>query len=60
MNQVILTEIQQKKKRQTEIAKYLDCIFIRINPHTKDFSAYNGLGEIYKFFDFKKIAGIKI
>ena len=45
----------KENKRQTEIAKYLDCKFIRINPDKKDFSAYDGLGEIYKFFDeFKK------
>ena len=45
----------RKNKRQTEIAKYLDCKFIRLNPDGKDFSAYDGLGEIFKFFDeFKK------
>ena len=45
----------KENKRQTEIAKYLDCKFIRIDPDKKDFSAYNGLGEIFKFFDeFKK------
>ena len=44
-----------ENKRLTEIAKYLDCKFIRINPDKKDFSAYDGLGEIYKLFDeFKK------
>ena len=42
-------------KRQTKIAKYLHCKFIRINPDEKNFSAYDGLGEIFKFFDeFKK------
>ena len=45
----------KENKRQTEIAKYLDCKFIRINPDKKDFSAYDGLGEICKFFpEFKK------
>ena len=45
----------KEKKRQTEIAEYLDCKFIWINPDKKDFSAYNGHGEIYKYFDkFKK------
>ena len=39
------------KKRQTEIAKYLDCKFIRINPDKKDFSAYEGLGQMFKFID---------
>ena len=37
----------KEKERQTEIAEYLDCKFIRINPDKKDFSAYDGLGEIY-------------
>ena len=32
-----------ENKRLTEIAKYLDCKFIRINPDKKDFSAYDGL-----------------
>ena len=41
----------KEKERQTEIAEYLDCKFIRINPDKKDFGAYDGLGEIYKFFD---------
>ena len=45
----------KENKRQIEIAKYLDCKFIRINPDKKDFSAYDGLGEIFKFIDeFKK------
>ena len=45
----------KENKRQTEIEKYLDCKFIWINPNKKDFSAYDGLGEIYKSFDkFKK------
>ena len=45
----------KEKERQTEITKYLGCKFIRINPDKKDFSAYDGLGKIYKFFDkFKK------
>ena len=45
----------KENERQTEITKYLDCKFIRINPDKKDFSAYDGLGEIFKFFDeFKK------
>ena len=44
-------------KRQTEIAKYIDCKFIRINPDKKHFSAYDGLGEIFKFIDeFKKMS----
>ena len=51
----------KENKRQTEIAKYLDCKFIRINLDKKDFSDYDGLGEIYKFFDeFKKREIIKI
>ena len=46
----------KEKERQTEIAEYLGCKFIRINPDEKNFSAYDGLGEIYKFFDgFEKI-----
>ena len=45
----------KENERQTEIAKHLDCTFIRINPDKKDFSDYAGLDEIYKFFDeFKK------
>ena len=45
----------KENKRQTEIAEYLDCTFIRINPDKKDFSTYDGLGEMYQFFDeFKK------
>ena len=45
----------KENKRQTEITKYLDCKFIRINPDKKDFSAYDRLSEIYNFFDaFKK------
>ena len=48
-------DLVKENKRWTEITKYLDCKFIRINPDKKDFSAYDGLGEIYKFFDeFKK------
>ena len=48
-------DVVKEKERQTEIPAYLDCKFIRINPDKKDFSAYDGLGEIYKFFDeFKK------
>ena len=42
----------KEKERQTEITKCLGFKFIRINP---DFSAYDGLGEIYKIFgEFKK------
>ena len=45
----------KENKRQTEIAEYLDCKFIKINPDKKDFSTYDDLGEIYRFFDkFKK------
>ena len=45
----------KENKRQTEITKYLHCKFIRINPDKKDFSAYDALGEIYKFLgEFKK------
>ena len=45
----------KENKRQIEIAKYLDCKFIRINPDKKDFSAYDGLGEIFKFVnEFQK------
>ena len=45
----------KENKRQTEIAKYLDCKFIRINPDKKYFNAYDRLGEIFKFIDeFKK------
>ena len=45
----------KENKRQTEVAKYLDCNFIRINTDKKDFSAYDGLGEIYNFFhEFRK------
>ena len=49
----------KKNKRQTEITKYLDCKFIGINPDKKDFSAYDGLGEIHKFFDEFKRREIK-
>ena len=41
----------KENERQTKITKYLDCEFIRINPDEKDFSPYDGLDEIYKFFD---------
>ena len=41
--------------RQTETAKYLDFKVIRINPDKKNFSDYDRLVEIYKFFNgFKK------
>ena len=49
----------KENKRQTEIAKHLDCKFIRINPDKKDVSAYDRLGEIYKFFDQFKEREIK-
>ena len=49
----------KENKIQTEIAKYLDCKFIRINPDKKDFSAYDGLGEIFKFIDEFKERKIK-
>ena len=45
----------KEDKRQKELKEHLKCIFIRINPDQKDFSAYDGLGEIYRFFvEFKK------
>ena len=45
----------KENKRQKELKEHLKCIFIRINPDQKDFSAYDGLGEIYRFFvEFKK------
>ena len=45
----------KENERQIEITKSLDCKFIRINPQKKDFSTYDGLGEMYKFLDeFKK------
>ena len=45
----------KENKRQTEIAEYLNCKFITIDPDKKDFSTYDELGEIYRFFDkFKK------
>ena len=40
---------QTIKKRQKELEEYLGCTFIRINPHEKDFSAYDGLGKIQAF-----------
>ena len=40
-----------ENKRQTEIAKYSDRKFIRINLDKTDFSAYDALGEIFKFAD---------
>ena len=49
----------KEKERQTEIVEYLGCNFIRINPDEKDFSAYDSLGEIYKFFDEFKKSDIK-
>ena len=49
----------KENKRQTEITKYLDCKFIRINPDKKDFGAYDGLCEIYKFFNEFKGREIK-
>ena len=39
----------KENKRQIEMADYLDCKFIRINPDKKYFSAHDGLGEIYNF-----------
>ena len=49
----------KENERQIEIAKYLDCKFIRINPDKKDFSAYDGFSEIYKLFDEFKNREIK-
>ena len=48
-------DLVKENKRQTEIAEYLNCKCITIDPDKKDFSTYDELGEIYKFFDeFKK------
>ena len=45
----------KENEKHTEITKYLDCKLIRSNPDKKDFSAYDGLSEIYKFLgEFKK------
>ena len=45
----------KENKRQKELKEHLKCPFIRVNSNKKDFSAYDDLGEIYKFFDkFKK------
>ena len=49
----------KENKRQKELEEHLKCTFIRINPDEKDFSAYDGLGKIYKFFDEFKEREIK-
>ena len=36
-----------ENKRQKELEEYLGYTFIRINPHEKDFSAYDGLGKTF-------------
>ena len=46
LGEEIIEDSVKENKRQTKIAKYLDCKFIRINPDKKDFSAYDELGEI--------------
>ena len=46
----------KENKRQKVLKEHLKCAFIRINPDKKNFSAYDGLVEIYKFFEeFKKM-----
>ena len=48
-------DLVKENKRQKELEEHLQCTFIRINPDKKDFSAYDGLGEVCKVFDeFKK------
>ena len=45
----------KENKRQKVLKKHLKCAFIRINPDKKDFSGYDGLVEIYRFFEeFKR------
>ena len=39
----------KENKWQTEIAKCLDCKFIRINPNKKDCSSYDGLLKYLNF-----------
>ena len=42
-------------KDKKELKEHLKCTVIRINLDKKYFSAYDGLGETYRFFgDFKK------
>ena len=47
----------KENKRQKDLKEYLDCVYIRINPDEKDFSAYDELGEVQTFID--KLKGKK-
>ena len=49
----------KENKRQIVLKEYLDCEFIRINPHEKDFSAYE-LGKVQTFIDKSKKKNKKI
>ena len=44
----------KENKRQKDLKEYLDCVYIRINPDEKDFSAYDELGEVQTFIDKSK------
>ena len=49
----------KENKRQKGLKEHLKCTFVRINPDKKDFIAYDGLGEIYRFFEELKKREIK-
>ena len=44
----------KENKRQKNLKEYLDCVYIRIIPDEKDFSAYDELGEVQTFIDKSK------
>ena len=44
----------KENKRQKDLKEYLDCVYIRINPDEKDFSAYDELGKVQTFIDKSK------
>ena len=44
----------KENKRQKDLKEYLDCVYIRVNPDEKDFSAYDELGEVQTFIDKSK------
>ena len=51
----IKTCVEIDKLGHAEIAKYLDCKFIRTNPDKKYFSAYDDLGKICKYVKYVNI-----